>query len=54
MKVPDGLEALNFTQDDVHTLVQGALPQVWHSAVQLRFTPVNNYYRNGGTLRLKN
>ena len=28
MKVPDGLAALNFTQDDVHTLVQGALPQV--------------------------
>jgi len=27
MKVPDGLAALNFTQDDVHTLVQGALPQ---------------------------
>lgn len=27
MKIPDGLEALNFTKDDVHTLVQGALPQ---------------------------
>ena len=28
MKVPDGLESLNFTKDDIHTLVQGALPQV--------------------------
>jgi len=27
MKVPDGLAALNYTKDDVHTLVQGALPQ---------------------------
>ena len=28
MKVPDGLEALNFTKDDIGTLVKGALPQV--------------------------
>merc|ERR1712110_1222357 len=27
MKVPDGLEALNFTKDDIGTLVKGALPQ---------------------------
>merc|ERR1712107_872881 len=27
VKTPNGLEALNFTKDDVHTLVQGALPQ---------------------------
>jgi len=27
MKIPDGLESLNFTKDDIHTLVQGALPQ---------------------------
>jgi len=27
MKIPDGLEALNFTKDDIGTLVKGALPQ---------------------------
>ena len=28
MKIPDGLAALNFTKDDIGTLVKGALPQV--------------------------
>ena len=28
MKIPDGLESLNFTKDDIGTLVKGALPQV--------------------------
>ena len=28
MKIPDGLESLNFTKDDLPTLVKGALPQV--------------------------
>merc|ERR1712086_1118970 len=27
MKIPDGLESLNFTKDDIGTLVKGALPQ---------------------------
>ena len=28
MKIPDGLEALNYTKDDIPALVAGAIPQV--------------------------
>ena len=39
MKIPDGLEALNFTKDDVHTLVQGALPQVIMRSFNIQGSP---------------
>ena len=35
MKVPDGLEALNFTKDDIGTLVKGALPQVRNIGIKI-------------------